>query len=70
MDITMCSGDKCPLKEKCVRFTANPNGHRQSYFMSPPFTIKDKLFNCDFLWTPNQTSILDQLETITNGKEK
>lgn len=36
-DITMCSGDNCPLKEKCYRYTANPNDLRQSYFMESPY---------------------------------
>ncbi len=37
-DITMCSGEGCPAKEKCYRFTAEPS-YRQSYFLNPP--IKD-----------------------------
>jgi hypothetical protein len=35
-DITMCSGDNCPAKETCYRFTAIPNEWRQSYFMEAP----------------------------------
>jgi hypothetical protein len=30
-DITMCMGRDCPQREKCYRFTATPNPHRQSY---------------------------------------
>lgn len=35
-DITMCSGQGCPMKEKCYRFMAIPNIYRQSYFVNPP----------------------------------
>jgi hypothetical protein len=68
MDITFCIGGDCPLKNNCKRFTTKRDGG--DYFLGLPFSMKDGLFNCDFLWTPNQTSILEQLETITNGKEK
>ena len=40
-DITMCSGEKCPKKEKCYRFKATPDG-RQSYFVTPPYDKKTK----------------------------
>lgn len=29
-DITMCVGTSCALREKCYRYTATPNEHRQS----------------------------------------
>jgi len=35
-DITMCSGQGCPMKEQCYRFMAIPNIYRQSYFFNPP----------------------------------
>jgi len=35
MDITMCNGGKCPLKETCYRFRAIPSKW-QSYFVKPP----------------------------------
>jgi len=35
-DITMCSGEKCPLKQICYRYTAKPSEFRQSYFSRPP----------------------------------
>lgn len=44
-DITMCNGDKCPLKFKCYRFTA-PKSNRQSFFVEVPF--KNGL--CDHYW--------------------
>jgi len=38
-DITMCSGGKCPLKEKCYRHKAKPD-RMQSYFAKEPFIGK------------------------------
>jgi len=35
-DITMCKGEGCEVKATCHRFTAEPNEHRQSYFMESP----------------------------------
>jgi hypothetical protein len=34
-DITMCSGERCPLKQICYRHTAKPS-ERQSYFAQSP----------------------------------
>lgn len=36
--------------------------------MEPPFTMKKDLFDCEMIWTQNQTDILTQLQNITNGK--
>ena len=47
-DIAMCSGEECPFKEKCYRFTAKPSEY-QSYFVEPP--IKDG--KCDHYWGEN-----------------
>ena len=45
-DITMCSGEKCPLKENCYRYTAKPNEFRQAYFMEPPVSEG----KCEHFW--------------------
>ena len=42
-DVTMCSGIECPIKEKCLRYTSEPNEFRQSYFYETP--LKDGI--CD-----------------------
>jgi hypothetical protein len=47
-DISMCSGEKCPLKENCYRFLATPNEFRQSYFMNPPYNDETK--ECNHFW--------------------
>lgn len=35
LDITMCNGEHCPLKESCYRHKATPD-HYQSYFVDIP----------------------------------
>jgi hypothetical protein len=39
-DIANCHGFKCPVKEKCKRFTARPNDHWQAYFLEPTYKYK------------------------------
>lgn len=45
-DITMCTGENCPMKESCYRFTAVASEYWQSYFAIPP--IKDG--ECEQYW--------------------
>ena len=35
-DMTMCSGEGCPLQDKCDRVKSEPS-ICQSYFMTPPY---------------------------------
>ena len=63
-DITMCSGEGCPFKEKCYRFTAKPSEYWQSYFIDPP--IKDD--KCDHYWGENAEQIWNQLNDIVKEK--
>ena len=35
MGITMCSNDKCVLKDECLRFIGIPNEQYQSYILDP-----------------------------------
>ena len=44
-DISMCKEEKCPLKEKCYRYTAKPDEY-QSYLVDK----KDIGKNCDLFW--------------------
>jgi len=30
-DISMCLNETCLIKDRCYRYTATPNSHRQSY---------------------------------------
>ena len=64
MDITMCTGEGCPAKEECLRYTAKASDY-QSYFVDPP--IKDG--KCEMYWGTRQTYLFDMLKDIVNGNE-
>jgi len=66
-DITMCKGDNCPLKDQCFRYTAKPSEY-QSYLPKEPYTLEKNEFKCNMLWTKNNQSVLDQLNSILNGE--
>lgn len=61
-DITMCTGDGCPLKESCYRFTSIASEYRQSYFFTPPFENN----TCEMYWGKQSESIYQQLKNITD----
>jgi hypothetical protein len=63
-DISMCSGEKCPLKENCYRFLATPNEFRQSYFMNPPYDHQTK--ECDHFWDVNLYKKIKKEENETD----
>lgn len=48
MDITMCDGKTCPLKENCFRYIATPDKEYQSYFVDIPYDKKEK--DCKYYW--------------------
>ena len=45
LDITMCNGNNCNMKESCYRFKAEPDEDIQSYFTESPINKEGK---CDF----------------------
>ena len=67
MDITMCKGGNCPLKDQCFRHTAKPSEY-QDYFTVVPYKIKNNEFKCNYLWTDNNQRVLNQLESILRGE--
>ena len=48
-DITMCSWEWCPMKEKCYRYTAHKEEY-QTMFIEPP--TKD--WECEYLWNTDK----------------
>lgn len=48
-DITMCTGEDCPLKGTCHRATATPS-ELQPYFVDPPFKEKMGGAECAYYW--------------------
>lgn len=69
MDITMCMGVDCPVKENCKRFTSKPDEIWQAYFLDSPYKKTDTSFTCDMYWGENAESIWQQLKDITDPKE-
>jgi hypothetical protein len=67
-DISKCSGEDCPVKELCYRFTAPTSEFMQSYFCKPPFEIKDGVFTCEMYWGDQAHAIWKQLKNITDDK--
>jgi len=63
-DITKCTGDNCPIKESCYRFTAEKS-ERQIYFFTPPFDGFDGK-TCEMYWGKQSESIYNQLKNITD----
>lgn len=53
-DYTSCSGEDCPIKNSCYRFTG-PKGYYQST-IAPPMEIIDGWFYCEHFWDNKQTS--------------
>jgi hypothetical protein len=45
-DITKCTGEGCPMRAGCYRFTAPASRFAQSYFVTPP--VKDG--ECEYFW--------------------
>lgn len=37
VDMAMCEGDNCPMKDKCYRHTAIAAKYRQTYFIESPY---------------------------------
>jgi hypothetical protein len=69
-DITKCSGQGCPIKEKCFRFTASKNEYGQSYFIGTPGEWNktddsdEPYWICQMFWGEQNESILNQLKEI------
>ena len=46
MDITLCKGLDCPLKETCFRYTAKSDSLYQSYLINTPIDKENE--KCDY----------------------
>ena len=49
-DISMCANEECPLKEKCYRYTSEPDKYLQSYGDFKP----DENGECEYFWDTEQ----------------
>lgn len=61
-DISKCTGENCPVKEHCYRFTSK-EGQYQSYVIAP-YEIKDGEFTCDIYFGKGSEAIWKQLKDI------
>jgi len=68
MDITMCSGVGCRVKDKCYRFTAKRCEYMQSQFTNPPLKVENDILKCDMFWGENENKIYNSIEEIFNDK--
>ena len=57
INITKCSGYKCPIRERCGRYTDKTEGE----VMVTPFKIEDGIFRCPMFWGKKQDRVLNQL---------
>jgi hypothetical protein len=64
-DITKCTGEGCPLKETCYRFTAT-TGMYQSFFLEVPI----RNGKCEYYWGETSQSTYEQLKEIFKTNEK
>lgn len=65
MNITKCTGEGCPVKEKCFRFTTKDE---DIYFDTPPYT-NDPVFLCDYFWGDKLTLNLKPFNDKDNSPE-
>jgi len=60
IELTKCSGDNCPMKENCLRFTKS----NTKEVLKPPFQIRDGAISCLLFHGDDQQNILNQLINI------
>ena len=54
VDICLCTGDNCPLKDTCKRYhyhlkdELSGSENYNTYFTEPPYSEENK--NCDYHW--------------------
>jgi hypothetical protein len=57
-DMSICTGNDCPLKDSCYRYKAKAGEYMQSY-IEAPYNVEEA--KCDFYWPTKQ---------LKNGKDK
>lgn len=69
-DLTKCSGENCPIKNRCHRYTASPDEY-QSYFMEMPcrwnYDHDPATFQCDMFWGDDNEQVMNHLKMILDG---
>ena len=62
-DLTKCSGEGCPLRYDCHRFTSIDFYNEQYFFAETPYN--HKLNTCEELWNDNAEWLYQELERIS-----
>ena len=68
MDIDKCKGVGCIAKEKCLRYTAQPN--KNQWYIQEPFNIDKGWFTCVMFYGESSELLLEQLKNIMNGTKR
>jgi hypothetical protein len=66
MDITMCTGIECPIKETCLRYKGEVNKRYQSFFKYIP--VKDG--KCEYYWEIKEHTPLTEKEEMDQYFDK
>ena len=61
VDISLCEGKDCPLKNKCYRFMSPRINHANSWLFGIPYDPINR--ECDFFWP------IDKRHKIKDKKE-
>jgi len=67
MDITMCKGKECPVKNRCYRYNENPE-LLQTVFVESPSIIDKGVFKCEMFWGKGNQQVLNTLLNILDSK--
>lgn len=66
-DITKCSGEGCPVKTKCKRFST-VGSYYQTYFVESPLVVDQKgVVSCDMFWGENAENVFKNLQNIVGS---
>jgi len=74
-DITMCSGEGCPIKRECYRYHARPTAMRQSWFTQVPFDHDTG--SCEHYWfreadadSLRRAELMEEMRAASVGEER
>ena len=62
-DLTKCTGEGCPLRYDCHRFTKIDYYREETFFVEVPFN--HKLETCEYIWNDNSEWLYNELQRIT-----
>lgn len=68
--VVKCKGTKCPIKNKCYRYTVKETENTE-WLGIVPFQMFDggKTFSCGFFWGENANDVFNKLYSIIVGRK-